>query len=419
MYSIDAFLDDSTSSVSKSIKRKSDFLTAGSSAGSTNFSTPYSPASFPGNTISMDEVIDDLMEGGDGEQDILDTQPIEIETKLNKLEFSYIEPNVNMVISEVITKSKMIKQVLLACFGNPEIYLSSSDRSNMTFLSDTTMLLMDYFDMQAQPIKDIPDFKKLVLSALARVEEILAIINKINSKEAYITDSFEIFELTLRRLLEQFKKMFPLGIPAPEPTFIIEDEKAKAVWELYAGKDKYCIPFSQFEQTIIAKEFGDNHDEKFHQYLRFFLNFPADDIVTTYKWNLLIRLFGPYDKFVDTFTRIALGRGFLGLINRIKANEILTMYGSNEDTFLIRFSRTEPEFLAFSFRHINTIQHHINCDKNKNIIPIDVFIKEVFPNYKTVQHRLDIKTIIGGKGSNQTLTLGDYSQVSSGGYIVL
>jgi len=57
--------------------------------------------------------------------------------------------------------------------------------------------------------------------------------------------------------------------------------------------------------------------------------------------------------------------------------------------------------------------------KNKNIIPVDVFIKEVFPNYKTVQHRLDIKTIVGGKGANQTLTLGDYSQVSSGGYIVL
>jgi len=281
------------------------------------------------------------------------------------------------------------------------------------------MLLMDYFDMQTQPIKDIPEFKQLVLSALARVEEILAIINKINLKEAYITDSFEIFELTLRRTLEQFKKMFPLGKPAPEPSSIIEDAKAKAVWELYAGKDKYFIPFSQFEQSIIAKEFGDNHDEKFHQYLKFFINFPADDIVTTYKWNLLIRLFGPYDKFVDTFSRIALGRGFLGLINRIKANEILTMYGSNEDTFLIRFSRTEPEFLAFSFRHVNTIQHHINCDKNKNIIPVDVFIKEVFPNYKTVQHRLDIKTIVGGKGANQTLTLGDYSQVSSGGYIVL
>jgi len=416
MYSIDAFLDD-TQPISKSIKRKSDFLTSGSSAVSTNFSTPYSSSSFSGNC--MDEIINDSMEE-DGELNIIDITPIEIETKLNKIEEStIIEPNVNMIISEVITKSKMIKQVLLACFSNPEIYLSSSDRSNMTFLSDTTMLLMDYFDMQTQTIKDIADFKKLVLSSLVRVEEILTIVNKINSKEAYITDSFEIFELTLRRLLEQFKKMFPLGKPAPEPTSIIEDEKAKAVWELYAGKDKYSIPFSQFEQTIIAKEFGDNHDEKFHQYLRFFLNFPADDIVTTYKWNLLIRLFGPYDKFVDTFTRIALGRGFLGLINRIKANEILTMYGSNEDTFLIRFSRTEPEFLAFSFRHINTIQHHINCDKNKNIIPIDVFIKEVFPNYKTVQHRLDIKTIVGGKGSNQCLTLGDYSQVSSGGYIVL
>lgn len=51
-------------------------------------------------------------------------------------------------------------------------------------------------------------------------------------------------------------------------------------------------------------------------------------MMTVYKWNLLLRLFGPYDQFLDNFRNLVLKRGFLGLINRIKVCLLSTLLGS-------------------------------------------------------------------------------------------
>lgn len=57
---------------------------------------------------------------------------------------------------------------------------------------------------------------------------------------------------------------------------------------------------------------------------------------------------------------IVLGRGFLGLINRIKAREVLTL-DSSKCILLLRFSRTAPEYLAISFKdESGNIGHRIN-----------------------------------------------------------
>jgi len=103
--------------------------------------------------------------------------------------------------------------------------------------------------------------------------------------------------------------------------------------------------------------------------MQFFLNFPKDDTVTVSKyatnpssfqpsspakklttglslsrrWNLLTRLFGPYENFYQNFKTYVLGQGFLGLINRIRAEEILKDYPYH---VLIRFSRTAPLVLV-------------------------------------------------------------------------
>jgi hypothetical protein len=69
---------------------------------------------------------------------------------------------------------------------------------------------------------------------------------------------------------------------------------------------------------VIEPEFPEAKDESFQEHLHYFLNFPADDMLTVYKWNLLLRLFGPYDQFTYNFRTLVLERGFLGLINRIK-----------------------------------------------------------------------------------------------------
>jgi hypothetical protein len=48
----------------------------------------------------------------------------------------------------------------------------------------------------------------------------------------------------------------------------------------------------------------------------------------------------------------------------------------------MRFSRTEPEFLAFSYKNSRgQIGHQINRDDQGDIIPIETFIAKRFPGY--------------------------------------
>jgi hypothetical protein len=56
--------------------------------------------------------------------------------------------------------------------------------------------------------------------------------------------------------------------------------------------------------------------------------------------------FGPLPQFATNFERFACGEGFLGLINSVEAEEVLT----DSNTFLLRFSRREPEKLTVSFK---------------------------------------------------------------------
>jgi hypothetical protein len=59
-------------------------------------------------------------------------------------------------------------------------------------------------------------------------------------------------------------------------------------------------------------------------------------MITTYKWNLMTGIFG-FKKFYENFVKYALRQGFLGLINRIKAEEILNQQSNQR--YLLRFSR--------------------------------------------------------------------------------
>lgn len=93
-----------------------------------------------------------------------------------------------------------------------------------------------------------------------------------------MTDSFEVFDLAIRRYLEQFKRMFPINTIVP-PLSVIVDPEARAMWEKCFGAAHY-VKFATFELAIIVKEF-ENKDPRLLQFLRLFLNFPQDDIITT------------------------------------------------------------------------------------------------------------------------------------------
>lgn len=179
------------------------------------------------------------------------------------------------------------------------------------------------------------------------------------------------------------------------PSEMIQDPKARLIWETHVGKETYFIDFETFYEQVLMQEMREKVDSNFRYYMGFFLNFPKDDTVTVSKWNLLTRLFGPYDLFYSNFKTFVLGQGFLGLINRIRAEEILKDYPYH---VLIRFSRTAPLVLAFSVNRGGYIQHYTNAPSQRSAlgledsmenIPITTFLQEQFPRAPLVPMRVD------------------------------
>jgi hypothetical protein len=99
--------------------------------------------------------------------------------------------------------------------------------------------------------------------------------------------------------------MYPVGKPCPRPACsLIEDPQARALWETSFGADTEYVTFQTFDKKLIEPQFGAQASSRaFQAAIRYMVNFPADDMVTTYKWNLLTRLFGPFDQFIENFCK--------------------------------------------------------------------------------------------------------------------
>ena len=297
--------------------------------------------------------------------------------------------------------------------------ITRENRARLIFLTDTIELILLYLSQQLADVLAIQAYVAILNATKEQMLQTKEMISRIVKKSATMTPNFDIFELTLRRYQCQLTQMFP---PPPQrtqivsnPSLIITDPAAKQIWEQSFGHYCYFVSFETFERDIVQKQiFTENKVSDpvlFVKYLRYFLNFPSDNMVTTYKWNSLTTLFGPFREFARNFSTYALAHGFLGLTNRINAYEILTLKHTRR-VLLLRLSRTEPEFLAFSYKNSKgEIGHQVNKDKNGQPISISVFLKQRFPGYDLVDERLDIDAILGKKNSS---TLCDYADGSYG-----
>ncbi|ELR18541.1 Fbox domain containing protein [Acanthamoeba castellanii str. Neff] len=195
-----------------------------------------------------------------------------------------------------------------------------------------------------------PELAHLLSILTGQLNETLAALREIAEVKKTMNENFDIFELTLRRYHFQFVEMFPLATDTKkkrEPiSLIIEDPTARALWDQHVGKAVYLCDFEEFFQNVVLKAYGStDHLEEMRYCMAYFLNFPRDNTVTVYKWHILTRLFGPWDSFFDNIKLYVMGQGFLGLINRIRAEELLR---AAPDQLLIRFSRTIPWALSLT-----------------------------------------------------------------------
>jgi hypothetical protein len=217
-----------------------------------------------------------------------------------------------------------------------------------------------------------------------------------------ITCNFDILELALRRIYEELRVLIPdtitfdppgpngyYGVPDPRVYEVIQDPEARDIWNNTIGRSKCFVHYDIFMDRIIAKQFPSAiSNPRFSKYLRFLLNFPSSKIVTTYRFNALNSIFGPFKQLAVNFDHFVLRPGFVGLVNLIFAEEILTKCLPNlkNNTVLIRYSRVHPEVLAFTSIDITTkkIEHRRNIDYSGRPVPISIFLEKAFPKHDLI-----------------------------------
>jgi hypothetical protein len=292
--------------------------------------------------------------------------------------------------------------------------ITKEDRCRLKFLDDTVKLIVELVNAQSQGARLTVPFAMLVKNISDRMDDVLVTLKRIEKLEMTLTDNFDIFELKLRSHWEEMTSLFPPNASLiSSPWSIITDAEARDMWIRSFG-DSYYITFDQLIKTVnteLVEDGGEELTERMVKCLRYLVNFPADDMITTYKFNQLICLFGLHD-FRKNFQNLTEKTGFCGLINRIQAYEILTK-SPDVFPFLFRMSRTEPRFFAFSYRNDKgQISHRVNKDKDGNPIQVEAFIQKYFPHHKIVDKRLDLDRIFDETSSTNPLS--DYA--SSAGY---
>jgi F-box-like len=131
------------------------------------------------------------------------------------------------------------------------------------------------------------------------------------------------------------------------PSALIQDPLARRIWEQFVGADEHFTDFESFYDGVVLQLWPDAREHPtFERLFRFFVNFPADELMTAYKWDVIVSQFGPLPCFYANFVRHACGNGFLGAVNSIKAVEELR---KRPGRYLLRFSRKETEKLTLSY----------------------------------------------------------------------
>ena len=334
------------------------------------------------------------------------------------------------LISFFNTANSVLVSILSVCITEEGEFLNikTEDRHRLQFLHDTVALISELVSSQPSMIKCFAPFEFLVKIIRSRMNDVLEVMGKIERSESPITENFDIFELKLRGYLEEIRSFFPLhtdschsnSLLCPSiisPSSVISNEEAKAAW-LRSFGNVYYVNFDQFVKMIECEVAGPEtkFSDSMKLHLRYLVNFPMDDVITAFKFNQLICLFGSND-FMQNFQQITETTGFCGLINRIQACEILNE-SPHPRPILIRLSRTEPQFLAFSYKNATgKICHSINRDKNGRPIKVDEFIRSRFTGCQFVDKQLDIQKIFNGYSENSEYHLSDYS-LSTGGYTI-
>jgi len=290
-------------------------------------------------------------------------------------------------------------------------YSVQASKERLEFLQGTVQLMREYFQKQLEKefwatFRNCKFACHMVHCVFKQLCETSDMLESLESGRFKITVNFDIFELSLRRYYEELKSMLPLSksndrgsssyteVSVEDSRLsVLQDSESRDLWAQKIGPKCYCH-FDDFYEKLLSQigTFKDVRDKgRFREHMKHYLNFPRDNLLTTYRFHVLVSLFGPLTAVALNFETYVLCQGFLGLINMIKAEEILRQEKPKVDTVLIRFSRQRPTYLAFTSFSVKTrtIEHRRNSDKAGHPIPIATFLKEQYPGYQLIGMGVD------------------------------
>jgi len=272
----------------------------------------------------------------------------------------------------------------------------------LEFMRGTITLLQGYVVEQMgrgtwTTMRDCWCYLPLILNITNQVSETLQMLDELLAGRFTITVNFDIFELAMRKYYEEITVMFPSVCESPAEAdldVIIHDKDALECWQTHFGEGLRIVSYDMFVDRVVRQHWPQELiNERFMGHLAHFFNFPRDNFFTAYRFNLLVSLFGPFESVATNFTKYVLCPGFLGLINMLKAEEILTQLlpQLRRSTVLMRFSRRKPDLFAFSSIDVRTgkVEHRRNVNKIGQSVPIGQYLARAFPGYDLVLMGVD------------------------------
>jgi len=215
-------------------------------------------------------------------------------------------------------------------------------KSRFQFL-ETTLRLINKWELPVYPESKI--WRLLCIELRQRLEETLEILILVEGGKFMVNENFDVFELGLRRYYQNISFLQKIKV-ANRSSDLISDVEGRQMWRKHFGENTVFVSWKLFKMTIYS-----NRPKNLRRAVKFLINFPADNLITIYKFDLLCRHFGPYPQLDRNINLYALGPGFAGLINRIHAKQLLYDHwkkNRGKGYYLIRLSRTEPEYIVFS-----------------------------------------------------------------------
>lgn len=299
---------------------------------------------------------------------------------------------------------------------NNRTFTNTNNKERVGFLYDTVVLARDYVEKQLSTqswhlCRSQLVFNTLLTAFYVQIMDITKMFTELASGKFQITCNFDIFDTSLRRYCDELRALVPADpivarefdppsadgewtdIMDPRVINRITDPNAMAAWIEAFGAGVSMVPFDKFFDELIRPAFSEAvQNPRFVNRLRYHINFPRDDIVTTWRFQNLVSTFGPWNQLAINFTQFALNPGFVGMVNMFGAEELLQENRQylTCNTILMRCSRGKPEVLAFTTIDITTgkFEQYRNVDTAGGIIPIGAFLK-TFPGYELAKIGLD------------------------------